>query len=49
MPVPNAAPICRVKVGNHHKVESVPRADWAAEHADLLKAFDGMNQRRGKR
>ena len=45
----DAAPICRVKVGNHHKVESVPRADWAAEHADLLKAFDGMNQRRGKR
>lgn len=44
----DAAPICRVKVGGHYKVESAPRADWAAEHAGTLAAFDGMNQRRGE-
>jgi hypothetical protein len=43
-----AAPICRVQVGNYYQIESAPRAEWAAEHAETLDVFDGMRQRRGE-
>lgn len=43
-----SAPICRVQVGNHYRIESAPRAEWAAEHAETLDVFDGMRQRRGE-
>ena len=43
----DAAPICRVKLGDRSGVASAPRAEWAAEHAEMLDAFDGMRQRRG--
>ena len=42
----DAAPICRVKLGDFHSVDSAPRAEWAREHAQQLEEFRRMLARR---
>ena len=44
----DAAPICRIRLGAHHGIDSAPRAEWADEHCTMLDVFDGMRRRRGE-